>query len=58
VYKDGINIFQKMTSGGIIVFDDYTWEHNGQRCGDGIDKFLNEYKDKISKDYQVIVRVK
>ena len=61
VYKDGINMFPKMTSGGIIVFDDYTWEHNGQSCGDGIDKFLNEYKDKIeviSKDYQVIVRVK
>jgi predicted O-methyltransferase YrrM len=61
VYKDGVNVLRKMKSGGVMVFDDYPWEHNGVKCKDGIDRFLHEFQDTytlIAKDYHVIVRVK
>ena len=60
VYKDGVNVFNKMKSGGIIVFDDYLWEHNGVKCKDGIDRFLSEFDGKytvVAKEYHVILRV-
>lgn len=60
VYKDGVNVFNKMKSGGIIVFDDYPWQHNGVKCKDGIDRFLQEFSGKytlIAMDYHVIIRV-
>ena len=60
VYKDGVNVMSKMKSGGIIVFDDYPWEHNGVKCKDGIDRFLQEFEGKyviITKEYHVILRV-
>ena len=59
VYKDGVMMFPKIRSGGYIVFDDYEWIHNNMRCGDGIDKFLKEYSDKIRlifKAYQIAVK--
>lgn len=45
VYKDGCMAFEKVKSGGYIVFDDYSflWAQTIL----GIDKFLEEYKDKI-----------
>jgi hypothetical protein len=45
VYKDGCMAFEKVKSGGFIVFDDYLsfWSQTMI----GIDKFLEEYKDKI-----------
>ena len=45
VYKDGCMAFEKVKSGGFIVFDDYGkfWPQTIV----GIDKFLQEYKDKI-----------
>jgi len=61
VYKDGINVLKKMKSGGVIVFDDYLWEHNGVKCKDGVDRFLNENThryDMIHSDYHVIIRIK
>ena len=47
VYKDAFMTFKWMKIGGIILFDDYNWPYMGRRCGDGIDKFYNEYKDKL-----------
>lgn len=61
VYKDGVMMFEKMRNGGIMVFNDYGWIHNGENCGKGIDRFLEEYKDNIDilyKKYNVAVRVK
>ena len=45
VYKDGCIAFEKVKSGGFIVFDDYhiTWLQTVA----GIDRFLEDYKDKI-----------
>lgn len=45
VYKDGCIAFEKVKSGGFIVFDDYLpfWSQTMV----GIDRFLEEYKDKI-----------
>jgi hypothetical protein len=60
VYKDGVNVINKMKSGGIMVFDDYPWEHNGVKCKDGIDRFLYDFEGKyniIAKDYHVILQV-
>ena len=60
VYRDGVNVLHKMKSGGIMVFDDYEWEHNGVKCKDGIDQFLREFQGKyiiIAKDYHVILQV-
>jgi predicted O-methyltransferase YrrM len=59
VYKDGVAMFPKLKSGAVMVFDDYNWEHNGVRCGDGIDRFLREYADQVtiqSKGWHVITR--
>jgi hypothetical protein len=38
--------FEKVKSGGYIVFDDYSvyW----YQTKDGIDRFLEEYKDKLT----------
>jgi hypothetical protein len=45
VYKDGCMAFEKVKSGGFIVFDDYglLWPQTIL----GIDKFLEEHKDKL-----------
>lgn len=50
VLKDAILSLKKVKSGGIIIFDDYTF------CGDGInstktgiEKFISEYSHKITK---------
>lgn len=45
VYRDGVMSFQKVKSGGYIIFDDYT--PNWQTTIDGIDKFLEEYSGRI-----------
>ena len=46
VYRDGVNAFNKVKSGGYIVFDDYSkpWPQTVA----GINQFLEEYKDKIN----------
>jgi hypothetical protein len=61
VYLDAINSFKLCKSGGIIIFDDYTY---GDFLGDektsiGVDKFLNEYSGKYtteSSGYQYIIK--
>ena len=45
VYRDGKMSFEKVKSGGYIIFDDYNPEWPQTIVG--IDKFLNEYSEKI-----------
>lgn len=60
VYRDGVMSFQKVKSGGYIVFDDYCniWPQTVA----GIEKFLQEYSDRIkilvkpSNWHQVIIQ--
>jgi predicted O-methyltransferase YrrM len=43
VYRDACMSFQKLKSGGYIIFDDYDWPMTQK----GILQFLEEYKDNI-----------
>lgn len=61
VYIDGVNSYKLCKTGGIIIFDDYTWgpDYNENSTKVGIDKFLNEYVDKyeiITKGYQIVIK--
>ena len=60
VYKDATNMFVKMKHNSIVLFDDYLWATNGIVTKKGVDRFLEEYKDKyellISK-YQLAIRI-
>jgi FkbM family methyltransferase len=47
VYTDAKLMFPKIKKEGVILFDDYNWTHNGLKCGDGIDRFILEFKDNI-----------
>ena len=46
VYRDGVISFEKAKKGGFLIFDDYTSEWPQTIVG--IDKFLFEYKDRLS----------
>lgn len=55
VYIDAINSFELCKNGGFILFDDYIWNDTGI----GIDRFLNEYKDRYTlhlKTAQVLIQ--
>jgi len=61
VYMDGCLMMSKMRTGGIIVFDDYRWCRNNQKCGEGIDRFMKDYApwlEILHKSDYVIVKVK
>jgi len=63
VYIDAINSFKLCKSGGVIIFDDYSWGkfYNEEATSLGIDKFLFEYAEKIivkTKGYQVLIEKK
>jgi len=48
VYKDGVMCFDKLKSGGYMIFDDYFYYHgNWNETRIGVNKFIEEYKDKI-----------
>lgn len=51
VYQDAVLSWDKLKSGGILGFDDYTWWHESQldsmRPGPAIDKFVQEYKEQL-----------
>jgi FkbM family methyltransferase len=56
VYEDAVNSFPITKNDGYILFDDYLWRAETER---GIDKFLNEYADRIEvivKEYQVLIK--
>lgn len=38
VYRDASMLLPLMRKGGVILFDDYPWIHNGVRCSEGIDR--------------------
>ena len=60
VYKDAINMFNKMKDKSIILFDDYLWEMNNIVTKKGIDKFLTEYKGRyelLINGYQLAIRI-
>lgn len=52
VYKDGCMAFEKVKSGGYIVFDDYSISWSQTMVG--IDRFLEEYKDKLKIIHKAI----
>jgi hypothetical protein len=61
VYRDGKMSFEKVKSGGYIIFDDYSSDWPQTMIG--INKFLNEYSEKIKihalptrQFYQVIIQ--
>jgi hypothetical protein len=63
VYFDAVNSFEICKPNGYILFDDYLWEDysNHKITKDGIDRFINEYSDKLDvviNDYQVMIRKK
>jgi len=45
VYRDGVMSFQKVKSGGYIIFDDYS--PNWLQTVSGVNMFLSEYGEKI-----------
>jgi predicted O-methyltransferase YrrM len=60
VYFDAVNSFEICKPNGYILFDDYLWEDysNHKITKDGIDRFINEYSDKLDvviNDYQVMI---
>jgi|688.fasta_scaffold544033_2 predicted O-methyltransferase YrrM len=63
VYFDAVNSFEICKPNGYILFDDYLWEDysNHKITKDGIDRFINEYSDKLDvviNAYQVMIRKK
>lgn len=52
VYEDAILSWDKLKSGGILAFDDYTWWHesglDSMRPGPAIDRFVEEYKNDLN----------
>jgi predicted O-methyltransferase YrrM len=62
VYRDAINAWALLKSGGVLAFDDYLWGqdmHPSLRPMLAIDKFLEEKQGEyelLSKDYQVWIR--
>lgn len=51
VYKDAVASWDKLKKGGILGFDDYTWQHDSgrddMRPGPAIDRFVKEYEKEI-----------
>jgi len=51
VYKDASLSFRTLKTGGLMAFDDYLWRHDSKdpqlEPRMGVDKFLQEYSDKI-----------
>lgn len=59
VYIDAINSFRLCKKNGLILFDDYLWNVQGDGPKLGIDKFLNEYfgkYDLLIKSNQLLIR--
>jgi predicted O-methyltransferase YrrM len=63
VYYDAVNCFSLCKRGGYILFDDYIWGNpdDPEYTKIGIDRFLNEYYEKINiiiQGYQVLIKIK
>lgn len=59
---DGLNAFKLLESGGVMAFDDYLWNYNGNPFLEpkrGVDAFLSVCKDQyylIESGYQVWIK--
>jgi predicted O-methyltransferase YrrM len=59
---DGLNAFRLLESGGVMAFDDYLWNYNGNRFLEpkrGVDGFLEACKDQytvIESGYQMWIK--
>jgi hypothetical protein len=59
---DGLNAFRLLESGGVMAFDDYLWNYNGNRFLEpkrGVDGFLEVCKDQytvIESGYQMWIK--
>ncbi len=56
VYKDAVNVIKLMKPGGIMLFDDFMFEHNGIKTKEGILRFLHEYQENcfvLFQNYQL-----
>jgi len=61
VYQDGVMMYNKMKHDGIMIFDDYYWSLGDEYTKRGVDRFLEEYKNRIDVlhvDYNVVIRIK
>ena len=64
VYRDAMNAWPRLKTGGVLAFDDYLWGqdvHPSLRPQIAIDKFLEMYNDSLivlHKGYQVWVQKK
>ena len=47
VYLDGKLLFPVMKHGGIILFDDYNWQHGNEITKNGIERFISEFNEQI-----------
>jgi predicted O-methyltransferase YrrM len=47
VWVDGTLSFDLLKSGGVMIFDDYKWNSGKKSPKKAVDRFLNEYKEKI-----------
>ena len=60
--KDALNAFDMLDSGGVMAFDDYLWNYNGNPTLEpkrGVDAFLSVYEGQyevIESGYQVWIR--
>ena len=59
---DGLNAFRLLESGGVMAFDDYLWNYNGNRFLEpkrGVDGFLEVCKEQytvIESGYQMWIK--
>ncbi len=42
VFRDAASVLPKLKADGVVLFDDYLWEHKGLRTAEGIDRALRE----------------
>lgn len=47
VWIDATLSFEILKVGGIMIFDDYEWNVGDKSPKDAVDRFLNEYSDKV-----------
>jgi predicted O-methyltransferase YrrM len=60
VYKDATYVLPKMKRGGIILFDDFLYEQNGLKTGNGIRNFIFDHQDKVEvilQTYQLALKI-
>ena len=61
VCRDGLGVLQKVGAGGVVLFDDYGWAYRGLRTKLGIDRVVEEWRDRtlivLKTEQQLALRV-